>query len=126
MHNNGIEKRSLMSIIYSRQYSNIFVFGFILRLKICIKATSYFQKLLSYCFQVVLTSLIMKFFIVLFALIAAALAAPQFGGFGASGSAANAGASSQTFNQGGGFGGNPYGGGFGGSGFSGSASNGVF
>lgn len=60
-------------------------------------------------------------------MIAAALAAPQFGGFGASGAAANAGASSQTFNQGGGFGGNPYGGGgFGGGGFSGSASNGVF
>lgn len=39
----------------------------------------------------------MKLFIVLFALIAATLAAPQFGGFGASGNAANAGASSQTF-----------------------------
>jgi hypothetical protein len=41
----------------------------------------------------------MKFFVVLFALIAAALAAPQFG-FGGpqfGGSAANAGASSQTF-----------------------------
>ena len=47
----------------------------------------------------------MKFFIVLFAVIAAALARPQFGfpgagGFGASGSSANAGASTQTFNQG--------------------------
>lgn len=48
----------------------------------------------------------MKFFIVLFAFIAAAFAAPQFGhggfgggGFGASGSAAQAGASSQSFNQ---------------------------
>lgn len=81
----------------------------------------------------------MKFFVVIFALIAAALAAPQFGGgFGGSGqwinkisnagrlicklfssAAANAGASSQTFNQGGGF--SPYGG-FGG-GLSGSASN---
>ena len=38
----------------------------------------------------------MKFFIVLLALIGAALAAPQFGG-GFSGGAANAGASSQTF-----------------------------
>jgi hypothetical protein len=56
----------------------------------------------------------MKFFIVLFAVIAAALAAPQFGfGGGLSGSAANAGASSQTFNAGGPFGG----------GFSGSAAN---
>jgi uncharacterized membrane protein len=52
----------------------------------------------------------MKFFVVLFALFAAALAAPQFG-FG--GSAANAGASSQSFNAGGPFGG----------GFSGSAAN---
>ena len=52
-------------------------------------------------------------------MIAVALAAPQFGGFGSSGSAANAGASSQTFNQGAGFG-SPYGG------FGGSASNGVF
>lgn len=54
----------------------------------------------------------MKLFIVLFAVIAAALAAPQFGGFGASGSAANAGASSQSF-----------GGGLGGFGASGSAAN---
>lgn len=62
----------------------------------------------------------MKFFVVLFAIIAAAMAAPQFGGFGASGSAAQAGASSQTFNQGGGGFGHP--GGFGG-GFSGSSAN---
>lgn len=50
----------------------------------------------------------MKFLVVLFAILAAAFAVPQFypggGGFGASGSAANAGASSQSFNQGGGFG----------------------
>ena len=39
----------------------------------------------------------MKMFIVLFALVACAMAAPQFG---ASGSAANAAASSQTFNAG--------------------------
>lgn len=59
----------------------------------------------------------MKLFVILFAIIAAALAAPQFPGFGASGSAANAGASSQTFNQGGG------GFGFPGFGASGAASN---
>lgn len=63
----------------------------------------------------------MKFFVVFLAIIAAAYAAPSFGlgGFGASGSAAQAGASSQTFNQGGGFG---YPGGYGG-GFSGSSAN---
>lgn len=47
----------------------------------------------------------MKFIIILFAILATAFAAPQFfpgGGFGASGSAANAGASSQSFNAGGG------------------------
>lgn len=73
--------------------------------------------------SVLILLFIMKFFVVLFAIIAAALAAPQFGGggFGGSGkyfktnkndfdnflsenclnfSAANAGASSQSFNQG--------------------------
>ncbi|CAH1734459.1 unnamed protein product [Chironomus riparius] len=80
----------------------------------------------------------MKFFVVLFALIAAAVAAPQFiPGVGFGGSAANAAAGSQSFNSGfGGFGGSAsnaaaqsqsfnqggFPGGFGG-GFSGSAAN---
>lgn len=88
----------------------------------------------------------MKFLIVLFGVIAASLAAPQFYGqqpvFGGSAGAANAAASTQSFNQGGGFGqpggfgghpggfggfgGSPYGGGFGGQQFSGSAANGLF
>lgn len=63
----------------------------------------------------------MKFVIVLFALIGASLAAPQFG---LSGSAANAAASSQTFNQGGhGFG---HGGGLSGAASSAQASSQTF
>lgn len=67
----------------------------------------------------------MKFLIVLFALIVAAFAAPQFvpiQPLGFSGSSSNAAASSQSFNQGGFPGGFGYPG-FGGQGFSGSSAN---